>query len=92
MHTYYAPFKDRTYAGRRLISRLGSNAHRSKVLVFGLPRGGVPIAPREHVGVMALQGLIAHYGYGGDASAENAAELARWGVNLADTFIQELNQ
>ncbi len=37
-------FADRYDAGRRLAQRLGEFAGRGDVLVFGLPRGGVPVA------------------------------------------------
>ena len=39
-----APFADRFEAGRELAGRLGAYAHRSDVVVLGLPRGGVPVA------------------------------------------------
>jgi putative phosphoribosyl transferase len=37
-------FRDRTEAGRLLASRLMKYAGRPDVLVFGLPRGGIPVA------------------------------------------------
>jgi predicted phosphoribosyltransferase len=37
-------FRDRTDAGRQLARRLSDYEGRSDVLVFGLPRGGVPVA------------------------------------------------
>jgi predicted phosphoribosyltransferase len=37
-------FHDRADAGRQLAERLGGYAHRTDVLVLGLPRGGVPVA------------------------------------------------
>jgi predicted phosphoribosyltransferase len=37
-------FRDRTEAGQALARQLTSYAHRSDVLVLGLPRGGVPVA------------------------------------------------
>ena len=37
-------FLDRRDAGQRLAQELGSYANRSDLLVFGLPRGGVPVA------------------------------------------------
>lgn len=37
-------FHDRTEAGQKLAHRLETYAHRSDVLVLGLPRGGVPVA------------------------------------------------
>ena len=37
-------FQDRADAGRQLANRLKRYAHRSDVLVLGLPRGGVPVA------------------------------------------------
>src|ERR671914_132268 len=37
-------FRDRADAGRALMARLSSYAHRSDVLVLALPRGGVPVA------------------------------------------------
>lgn len=46
---------------------------------------------REHIAVLAMQGLISHYGYG-EAPAVNATEIAEWAVHLADALIQELNQ
>jgi len=39
-----ARFQDRAQAGKRLAARLAAYAHRSDVLVLGLPRGGVPVA------------------------------------------------
>lgn len=39
-----ASFHDRSDAGRQLAQRLFGYAHRADVLVFGLPRGGVPVA------------------------------------------------
>ena len=39
-----ARFADRRDAGRQLASALREYAHRSDVLVLGLPRGGVPVA------------------------------------------------
>ena len=38
------PFKDRHQAGRLLAARLEKYAHRDDVVVFGLPRGGIPVA------------------------------------------------
>jgi hypothetical protein len=46
---------------------------------------------REHFAATAMQGLIAHYGYG-EAPVANAEELAQWAVKLADALIHELNQ
>ncbi|RZM79507.1 hypothetical protein [Leptolyngbya iicbica] len=46
---------------------------------------------REHMAALAMQGLVAHYGYG-EAPAINATEIAQWSVQLADALIQELNQ
>jgi putative phosphoribosyl transferase len=40
----YMRFRDRAHAGEVLAGRLGSYAGRSKLLVLGLPRGGVPVA------------------------------------------------
>jgi putative phosphoribosyl transferase len=37
------PFRDRVQAARALAAELGHYAHRSDVVVVGLPRGGVPI-------------------------------------------------
>lgn len=37
-------FRNRVDAGRKLASRLTEYAGRSDVIVFGLPRGGVPVA------------------------------------------------
>ncbi|HEY3257780.1 MAG TPA: phosphoribosyltransferase [Gemmatimonadaceae bacterium] len=37
-------FRDRFEAGRTLAGRLGKYAGRDDVIVFGLPRGGVPVA------------------------------------------------
>ncbi|HET9109248.1 MAG TPA: phosphoribosyltransferase [Ktedonobacterales bacterium] len=37
-------FHDRTQAGQQLAAMLDAYAHRSDVLVLGLPRGGVPVA------------------------------------------------
>ncbi|HLO33859.1 MAG TPA: phosphoribosyltransferase [Anaerolineales bacterium] len=39
-----APFRDRRDAGRILAQKLPTYANRSDVLVFALPRGGVPVA------------------------------------------------
>lgn len=38
------PFKDRTQAGQKLAHALMKYAKRQDVIVFGLPRGGVPVA------------------------------------------------
>jgi predicted phosphoribosyltransferase len=38
------PFADRHEAGAALAERLGHHRDRSDVVVFGLPRGGVPVA------------------------------------------------
>ena len=38
------PFRDRTQAGQLLSQRLETYADRADVLVFALPRGGVPVA------------------------------------------------
>ncbi|MEA5579865.1 phosphoribosyltransferase [Nodularia harveyana UHCC-0300] len=37
-------FKNRTTGGQRLAEELANYAHRSDVIVLGLPRGGVPVA------------------------------------------------
>src|SRR5262249_3170992 len=37
-------FEDRAEAGRFLATKLTQYAHRSDVIVLGLPRGGVPVA------------------------------------------------
>jgi predicted phosphoribosyltransferase len=37
-------FRDRRDAGQQLAAELGAFAHRSDVVVLGLPRGGVPVA------------------------------------------------
>src|SRR5438105_4985034 len=37
-------FRDRTEAGQQLAAELGAYADRHDVLVFALPRGGVPVA------------------------------------------------
>jgi hypothetical protein len=47
---------------------------------------------REHFAVMAMQGLIAHYGYGKEGYGENLHEMAGWAVRLADALIDELNR
>jgi predicted phosphoribosyltransferase len=39
-----SPFSDRRDAGRELAERLSHYAGREEVVVFGLPRGGVPVA------------------------------------------------
>jgi hypothetical protein len=49
------------------------------------------ITKREHFAVMAMQGLIAHYGYG-EAPVGNAQEISQWAIQLADALIHELNQ
>jgi hypothetical protein len=46
---------------------------------------------REHFAGLAMQGLIAHYGYG-EAPVGNAQEIGHWAVQLADALIRELNQ
>ncbi len=46
---------------------------------------------REHFAGMAMQGLVAHYGYK-EAPATNAREIAQWALKLADSLIHELNQ
>lgn len=45
---------------------------------------------RDHFAVLAMQGLISHYGYG-EAPVADAQEIARWAVHLADALIQELH-
>jgi len=37
-------FENRADAGRKLASQLGAYANRKDVIVFGIPRGGVPVA------------------------------------------------
>src|SRR5207302_11151144 len=37
-------FRDRSEAGRQLATRLAAYADRSDVVIFALPRGGVPVA------------------------------------------------
>lgn len=49
------------------------------------------ITKREYFAVMAMQGLIAHYGYG-EAPAANGQEIAQWAVTLSDCLIEALNQ
>ena len=45
-------FRDRADAGRQLATRLTPYAHRTGVVVLGLPRGGVPVAAEvaDHLG------------------------------------------
>jgi putative phosphoribosyl transferase len=38
------PFRDRAEAGRLLVEKLATYAHRDDVVVLALPRGGVPVA------------------------------------------------
>lgn len=49
------------------------------------------ITRREHFAALAMQGLIAHYGYG-EAPAADVQEIAAWSVKLADALIEQLNQ
>lgn len=48
------------------------------------------ITKREHFAALAMQGLIAHYGYG-EAPAADLQEMAAWSVKLADALIEQLN-
>jgi len=45
---------------------------------------------REHFAAVAMQGLIAHYGYG-EAPVADAEEIAQWAVQLAEALIHELS-
>lgn len=47
------------------------------------------ITKREQFAAMAMQGLIAHYGYG-ESPVADAQELAQWSVSLADALIHQL--
>ncbi|MGI0488042.1 hypothetical protein ACN4EK_21595 [Pantanalinema rosaneae CENA516] len=49
------------------------------------------ITKREHFAALAMQGLIAHYGYG-EAPAADVQEIAAWSVQLADALIEQLHQ
>lgn len=46
---------------------------------------------REHFAIMAMQGLLSHYGYK-EAPVANAEEIAQWAVKLADGLIHELTR
>jgi hypothetical protein len=48
------------------------------------------ITKREHFAAMAMQALIAHYGYK-EAPAANTEEIAQWAIKLADALIHKLN-
>lgn len=47
------------------------------------------ITKREYLAALAMQGLIAHYGYG-EAPAADVQEIATWSVKLADALIEQL--
>ena len=47
-------FRNRTEAGKLLASKLTQYANRPDVLVFGLPRGGVPVALEVAKGISSL--------------------------------------
>ncbi|MBL1178588.1 hypothetical protein [Pantanalinema sp. GBBB05] len=47
------------------------------------------ITKRDYLAALAMQGLIAHYGYG-EAPAADVQEIATWSVQLADALIEQL--
>lgn len=49
------------------------------------------LTKREHFASMAMQGLVAHYGYE-EAPVTSSEEMAQWSVKLADALIHELNE
>jgi hypothetical protein len=40
---------------------------------------------------MAMQGIVAHYGYG-EPPVADAEDIAKWAIQLADILISKLNQ
>jgi putative phosphoribosyl transferase len=76
-------FLDRRDAGRQLAAKLGHYAHRTDVLVIGLPRGGVPVAYQvaEALGARLDILLVRKLGVPGERELAMGA-IASGGVQL----------
>jgi predicted phosphoribosyltransferase len=84
--------RDRKDAGQQLAAKLGAYAGRSDVLVFGLPRGGVPVAfeVARQLGAPLDVFLVRKLGVPGHAELAMGA-IAEGGIEvLSDDLIADL--
>jgi putative phosphoribosyl transferase len=95
-------FADRHDAGRQLARRLGIYARRRDVLVFGLPRGGVPVAYEVALALDAPLGVFVVRKLGVPGREELAMgaiasggvrvlnrQVIQW-LGIADTVVEEV--
>ena len=82
-------FDDRTQAGRRLADRLGSLAGRN-IVVFALPRGGVPVAAPIAERLSAPLDLVLVRKIGAPSQPELAIGAVTDGIEPECVFNQEI--
>ena len=83
-------FDNRTDAGRKLANQLGAYANRKDVIVFGIPRGGVPVAFEVAASLHAPLDVFVSRKLGVPGQEELAfGAIASGGVRILDAEIVE---